>query len=235
MARPDGPGSRAPWGFWATSGWILIAVIAVILGLIPTLMVLEHYFGRFDLEASSIPFELGFWVGEIILALVVVIAARSARWTAREYLALTVPRWQSILFWLACLALWDVVSAMLERLVNLRDIDAPEFDYLAAQAAGVVGWYVVSVVLVAPICEEIVFRGFIYRGWSQTRAGRHGGVLLTALLFGIAHLQYNWFGIFDCTVFGVIVGAARWRTGSLLVPVALHMAQNLAATVDAAT
>jgi hypothetical protein len=209
-------------------------VTATILGVVSILLLLEHYFGRFESDAGSVPFELAFWASEIILALMVVIAARAARWTAKEYFAITVPQWRSLFFWLACLALWDAASEILERMAGFREVNAPGFDYQTAQAAGTVAWFVVGSVLVAPICEEIVFRGFIYRGWSQTPAGSYGGILLTALAFGLAHTQFTWFGVFDCAVFGAIAGLARWRTGSLLVPIVLHMAQNLAATIDAA-
>jgi len=47
---------------------------------------------------------------------------------------------------------------------------------------------VVTSTIVAPIVEEIVFRGFVLRALRE-RFGRRGGIVLSALIFAVLHFQ----------------------------------------------
>jgi uncharacterized protein len=82
--------------------------------------------------------------------------------------------------------------------------------------------------LFAPVAEELFFRGFI-----QTRlVGRFGawpGILITAFLFGLLHLD----GIHTplSLVIGVFLGWAAVASGTVLVPVLLHVANNVTSVV----
>lgn len=80
-----------------------------------------------------------------------------------------------------------------------------------------------ALVTVAPILEEIVFRGFLLRAWTH-RMGLWPGVLLSSFLFGLGHPQEP-LGAF---AFGVAACALRVRYGTLWVPILFHAAFNLA-------
>ena len=73
------------------------------------------------------------------------------------------------------------------------------------------------------IGEELWFRGFIGRGL----VGRHGvivGVLLTALLFGLIHVEPRQAAY--AAVIGVVLHLAYLATRSLLIPVIIHITNN---------
>ena len=75
----------------------------------------------------------------------------------------------------------------------------------------------------AAVSEELLFRGVILTGFR--RLGRLGAILLSALLFTAMHglLLPNYF------VAGVVLGLAASATGSILVPISIHLFHNVAA------
>lgn len=81
----------------------------------------------------------------------------------------------------------------------------------------------VAVAAAAPLAEEIIFRGLLYR-LADRRWGAVRAAILTGLFFGIAHWQ-PW-SLFGLVALGVLLGMLYHWTGSLLAPVAAHAAHN---------
>lgn len=85
---------------------------------------------------------------------------------------------------------------------------------------------VLAVAVVAPIVEEVVFRGFLFPALSRWR-GPWVGAVLTALLFGAAHVATYPPQLLPLMVlFGFGACLLLWFTGSLLPCVALHALNN---------
>jgi membrane protease YdiL (CAAX protease family) len=83
-------------------------------------------------------------------------------------------------------------------------------------------------VLVAPICEEIFFRGFLFPGLARG-IPLGGAVVGSALLFGLAHADLGSFVVL--VVIGVALAVVRWRTDSLWPGVAIHTLNNAIALI----
>ena len=49
----------------------------------------------------------------------------------------------------------------------------------------------ISVVIIAPIAEEFIFRGFLYSQLSRTKIGPWGAVTFGSLLWTVIHFQYE--------------------------------------------
>ena len=77
--------------------------------------------------------------------------------------------------------------------------------------------------LVAPIVEELVFRGFLYRAWER-QWGWVPSLFLTSFCFGLFHV-HNFIATFLLSV--ALVCLLR-RTGTLRTTILAHMAFNLA-------
>jgi uncharacterized protein len=79
----------------------------------------------------------------------------------------------------------------------------------------------------APIVEEFVVRGFMFRGWSQSFVGPIGAIVLTSALWAMSHTQYSWFGRVEVFVIGLALGHFRWRSNSTWLTVMVHSGLNL--------
>lgn len=92
-----------------------------------------------------------------------------------------------------------------------------------------------TAVLLAPIFEEILFRGFLMQGfllWAPR--SRFACMLLTSLLFAMMHTQYvHWQTVAVLTLFSMLLCYARLRSNSLALPIFLHMLNNLIALLPA--
>lgn len=86
----------------------------------------------------------------------------------------------------------------------------------------------IGAVFIAPFCEEIFFRGFTFAGFLRGMPV-WAAVLLSALLFGIAHGDIGSFALLF--VIGLVLAIVRWRTGSIWPGMALHMANNAIAAI----
>lgn len=83
-------------------------------------------------------------------------------------------------------------------------------------------------VLVAPICEEFVFRGVLYSGVAKSW-GKAAGAVVTTLLFTLAHApeaKAYLPALIGVACFGAVAVYARERTGSLAASVAVHTGYN---------
>jgi len=160
------------------------------------------------------------------------VLAFAAHWrgpSARAYLGLVWPRWHQFLIALSAFAALYVallgaehffppkVEALPERIVQYRAL-------LDHPAQLVLYWLVAAVT--APLFEEIIFRGFIQRGWSESRIGVAAALLLSTLLFVQAHPQYDLRGLLDVFAIGLALGLTRWWSGSTLLTIMMHAGWN---------
>jgi membrane protease YdiL (CAAX protease family) len=97
--------------------------------------------------------------------------------------------------------------------------------YHVARSKGTLTLLLVSIIVWEPVFEELVFRGFIFRGWSQ-RLGPVATIALTSALFSLIHLQSSWQGTSFLVGFGLVLGWVRWRTGGIVTPLFLHFTVN---------
>jgi membrane protease YdiL (CAAX protease family) len=168
------------------------------------------------------------WIG------VSVLAARLRGWRARDYLALVPPRRGEIVAGVACLAALLVGFDLLTVLVG-RDV-VPGFmreAYLSARTSGALALFFIAVVIVAPVSEEIAFRGFLFRGLAASWLGVSGAMILTSAAWAAMHVQYDAFTLAQIFFIGLLLGWIRWASGSTLLTIVLHMLANLTACIQA--
>ena len=81
----------------------------------------------------------------------------------------------------------------------------------------------ITSVLVAPFCEEVFFRGFVFpgllRGMSLAWA-----IVLSALIFAVAHADPGSFAVLF--FIGLALAFVRWRTDSIWPSILLHLLNN---------
>lgn len=147
-----------------------------------------------------------------------------------EYLAIRpIPR-KAMLKWICLLVGFVILSDSMTAFLG-RPI-VPEFMSAAYATADPVWIIWLALVVAAPLFEETFFRGFLFKGLESSFIGPIGAVLVTSLFWSIIHVQYDAYGIATIFLIGLILGTARAMTGSLLVPMVLHAASNLIATIE---
>jgi uncharacterized protein len=99
--------------------------------------------------------------------------------------------------------------------------------YSSAAAEGSLAPLWFATVLVAPAGEEIMFRGYLFRGFVRSDRSGWPAIVVISLLWAGPHLQYDWTGIAEIFVAGLFLGWMRWRSGSTLLTFLLHALFNL--------
>ena len=89
----------------------------------------------------------------------------------------------------------------------------------------------ISVVVVAPIIEEFLFRGFLYSQLRRSFLRDWGAIAVSSLVWTAIHFQYEVGILFFLFLFGLFLGYFRIKYNSLLIPVALHTLNNLIAFI----
>lgn len=79
-----------------------------------------------------------------------------------------------------------------------------------------------AAVVIAPLVEELVFRGFLFDAW-QRRWGWHVSALLTSTVFGLYHALF-----LNAFLASIVFICVLRRSGSLLAPIIVHAFGNLA-------
>lgn len=167
---------------------------------------------------------------EASLALIVLFLARHRALTG-EQLGLAQPgRWRwslyAVLGAYAVLIVYGLVVLAIERLTGsdlgvLRQGNGlPDTAGDAPLVLAILG---VSVVVVAPLAEELFFRAFLFRA-VQGRWGLVAGLLFSGLAFSLFHTNVGVAVPFF--VIGVLLAWAYHATGSLWTPIAAHATIN---------
>ena len=234
----------AHWGFWGTILWgALVGILfylvqgGVFLGFIvarnPRLT--EPDLPRLVAEATSNGTLLAYATFATTLicgALVIGIVKLKKRSNLRNYLALQRVTWATLLKWIGLMIGFAVLSDLITILVGRPLV--PPFMLSAYATASPVWILWVALLVAAPLFEEPFFRGFLLKGFESSLLRPHGAVIVTALLWAVIHLQYDLIEIATIFLMGLLLGAARVRTGSIAVPLVMHSVANLIASVETA-
>jgi membrane protease YdiL (CAAX protease family) len=81
----------------------------------------------------------------------------------------------------------------------------------------------VAVVILAPIAEEVFFRGVVFNAWLR-EGGRRWAYIGSAALFAVIHLSLV--SLLPIFLLGLALAWVYERTGNLLAPIAMHATVN---------
>lgn len=113
----------------------------------------------------------------------------------------------------------SVVQDLLLRFAPMSAWEEAMFNRMMDGGPGAV----VAICVLAPVLEEMLFRGVILRSFLQ-QYSRWQAIVSSALLFGFAHL--NLYQLAVGLIVGVVLGWLYERTHSLIPCIALHGAYN---------
>lgn len=88
--------------------------------------------------------------------------------------------------------------------------------------------FLISAVILAPLTEELIFRGY-FLGIYEHYLGPAGGIVLVSLLFAALHMQL--LGVFSLLPVSFMLTYMALRSGSLLPGMAAHFSFNLTSSL----
>jgi membrane protease YdiL (CAAX protease family) len=173
-------------------------------------------------------------VGPHLSALLVLMWAHLSRTPWREIGYVRPPSWARDLAFgvVAGVALKLVMKAIVMPLLGAPERN-PAFQHLVGNAAALPG-ILFGIVVVAGFGEETFFRGYLFerlrRPLGRGTVATALIVLVTSLLFGLAHLPLQGVpGAQQGAIVGIVYGAVYAMTGRLWPVMCLHVAFDLAA------
>ena len=243
LASPDEI-KALPWGFWATLGFS--AIIFLLFCALQLLVVIAFTFfakvrhPELNLEIyakglSSNGFCLA--ISEVVSGLICVpltllFTKLRKNISVRNYIGFRWPLKKEWVKWLLILAaflfLSDAVSLLLHQPI------VPPFMVDVYKTASFMPALLFALIVVAPVFEEIFFRGFLFQGIRYSRLGPIGAIGITSFLWAIMHLQYDVYGITSLFAFGLLLGIVRIKTDSIYLLMVMHSLVSLVATMETA-
>lgn len=213
-----GPPAR-PWGVWATLVWAGAGMLFISL--------FEMANWGWGLKLS---FELRIvWglFGYCVIAAGLLLAVRATPVPVGDYLGLTRLRVRDVLLGIACFIVlpfvWPYISALIKQFIGSWPDD--RFDQPLSGLILALALFVT--IIVGPLVEELLFRGFMYRG-LESSLGTVATVLITGVTFGLVHALYGygWDHVAGSAFFGLVLGLLRWLTGGITASFVCHALGN---------
>ncbi len=123
--------------------------------------------------------------------------------------------------WLSSLEVWmQDKEAQAEKLTNF---------FLSVDTIGGLMINLIMIALLPAVGEELVFRSVLQPKFIGILKNPHIGIIATALVFSIIHMQF--YGLLPRFILGLFLGYFYYWSGSILVPVVMHLANNGAAVI----
>jgi len=141
---------------------------------------------------------------------------------------------QATLIWVIGLALQVACTIFME--LGLKLVDSNQE---AISATEVTAWWFITSVFVAPIAEELIYRGWLFRFFrNRFRVGAH---VINGVAFGVMHVSQQIFlygqwdqliAVIPLMITGVAFSIIYEKTGNITYPILGHMMLNLVATLN---
>jgi len=234
--------SQNIWGFWGTLLWGVVIAVLLFVGQILPIYLYRLFEGKQDtidsfflsldaIEQNAFLLSLSV-IGSalFVVPLVLGMAKLKRNSSLRDYFAFNPISWGTMGRWMLVLLALLLFESFAIDALGVEEI--PSFMMNIEYPSVLSMWVLLfAVIFMAPLVEEVVFRGFLLKGFSQTFMGAYGAIVVTSLLWAMLHMQYELAYVAVIFVVGLVFGYARLKTNSILTPLMMHFFMNLVATV----
>jgi membrane protease YdiL (CAAX protease family) len=241
--KPASPKSAFPGVSWSPASAILITIVAffmaqvaaaVLMGIVPGVLGWsENEITRwFETVSGQFIFVLA---AEAMTILILWWFLKRRRASVRALGFHRAPVWKDLAYVGAGFGVYFVllilVTTLGGELFNL-DVEQKQdvgFDAVVSNPERLMAF--VSLVILPPIVEEVVFRGFLYGGLRR-KLRMWGAILVTSLMFAAPHLLASedggllWVAAVDTFVLSVVLCYLREKTGNLWASIGVHAIKN---------
>ncbi len=162
-------------------------------------------------------------VGAASLVALVILLAAARRYPLRDYLALAFPTPRQT--GLAVGGLIVFMATSYGTSYMLRDPLEPMM-IVEAYRTGAHFLMFVAVVFAAAVGEEVLFRGFLFKGIASSSWGPVAAIVVSAAFWAVLHFSFGVRAVVAIAILGLYLGAVRFKTGSLPLTMLLHGLNN---------
>jgi hypothetical protein len=235
--------STRPLGIWPTIGLSIVVFIVFLATqtlVVVAALTLQHLQNpqlnpavlATDIEANGFLLSIATLVSAPLCTALIAWFIRWRKRSIRDYLSLRIPPANRLFRWVMLTALLIAAVEVIHLLVDRSATSTFMADVY--QTAYSLPLLYLAIGVMAPIFEEVFFRGFLFQGIRASRLGAIGAISLTASLWALIHVQYAWYDMLYIFGFGLLLGYAQLKTHSLYVPIAMHAFNNLLAVMQVA-
>jgi membrane protease YdiL (CAAX protease family) len=234
VPRPEPPVRRPaaalpPWPAWTPLPALLLTFLTALVGTLAIVVMVELT----GMEVDSRDLPPGITIGGTIvqdLALVgwAVLFARvwAGGVSAADFGIRRTPLWPAVGWTLLTWVTFLVFSAAWAAALGITEDDDLPAELGADESTLALIAVTFLVTLLAPICEELFFRGFCFTALRRS-VGVAGAAIVTGAVFGLIHAggtepEF----LVPLGVLGALLCLLYWRTGSLLPCMVLHAINN---------
>jgi membrane protease YdiL (CAAX protease family) len=233
---PPAPKQPRVWGPWATLGFSLLCIIVLLaaqaigaIAYIAVVMAARPGTKVSDLVDSGNVLVVATLFSTIATVSYVALMIVLRRYPIRDYLDLSWPPPRTFFLWFGLLVALQVATDLTSVALGRPIVPQVMVNiYHSGWAPGI--WF--AFVILAPIGEETLFRGFLYTGIARSIAGPGVAIALGTIIFTLLHTQYDWYGMAGVGALGLFLGIVRWRARSLPLAIFFHGFSNLVGTLE---
>lgn len=234
------PSAKRKW-LWLIilPAWTYVSFWLANIMVVAAMLLLKQLSVSFEFM-NQVIFATGVSIIVYILAIAIAILVPLKLWRRRTTLkdlgANDWPSWMDILITPLAMVIYFICSGILMLImtklfpINLEQAQELPFSQtmLGTQWQYFLAFF--TLVVLAPVAEELLFRGYLY-GKLRKTASVWVSVVITSLMFGVAHLwtggdNLQWAVAIDTFALSIIMCVAREYTGALWVSVLMHMLKN---------
>jgi membrane protease YdiL (CAAX protease family) len=200
---------------------LLLSILLEMLGLIPV-SILGLFSERFEAAAPYITFALGILVKYFVIIILLkwfstktneekhkhYLSPRSFAYTALVIIAFRMIFDNSLTLWISNIPMPEFINDAFEELAISPII------------------LILSVAVVAPIYEEILFRGILLKGMAR-KINPTIALVISAVFFALVHMNIPQ-GI-NAFLLGLVIGSIYLKTGSIYLSIFAHFVNNILA------
>lgn len=230
-ASPPELPKPGPWGFWATLGFGVLAVVGAVAAAFIVLGICM--FSAYQLRDRPIRINAD---PEVPWFTMIAVLFMSATGTAliflfarfrkgnpvAEYLGMTPVRLREVWLWLTMAAVVAIGYLTISAIFGLT-LDF-EVDDALLPFPSRLSW--LTEVVAVPIFTVFLFQGFLLPGFCNSALGRVGGAVFMMMLWTAYWYTHGVDVAIYMAIFGALLTWARLQTGSTLVPCAMYVIER---------
>jgi len=130
----------------------------------------------------------------------------------------------SLLTGIAISILGDEIDRLISYFISAPEWISESFDFFQITSFTDFVFIFGGIAIIAPIAEELLFRGFLQTSLEYHNQNILRAVLITSLAFSLLHMNTFW--VVQIYIFGMVLSYFSWRSQSVLPGILIHTGIN---------